>query len=444
MTERKVVIRVSGLSKRFDIYASPVDMLREFVTHRSRHSVFWALRDVEFELRQGEAVGIIGRNGAGKSTLLKILTGTLEKTSGSVAVDGRVSAILELGTGFNPDYTGRANIFMGGLCLGMTRREIKDKLDWIIAFSELESVIDQPFKTYSSGMKARLMFSTAASIDPDILIVDEALAVGDVRFQRKCFKKMDQLRHEGKTILFVSHITQHISSFCDRAILMEGGKIVCENDARTVLKRYYKLMFDEEAGVSNRAATNSPGAGQQAVATASKPGRSMKPVSTDFVALADEVRAGDQLAQVVDVAIVNQDDRETSILELGDIYKVVYRVQLRDQLSPPIFGFQITNTHGVVMYGVNSKLLDCTVPSQTCGGVYEVAFSFRVVLAPGRYFLTVGVARLSGEIHDRRADVLDFEVAGSFAGYTTSHVDLDADVSVRTLPTDVSLEPAAP
>jgi hypothetical protein len=281
------------------------------------------------------------------------------------------------------------------------------------------------------------MFSTASSIDPDILIVDEALAVGDVRFQRKCFKQMERLRDEGKAILFVSHMTQHISSFCDRAILMEEGRVVRESDARTVLKHYYKLLFDEEA---NALSVVEPDSTQEAETQNTT---TVKHLSTDFVPHADEVRAGDQLAQVVDVALVNQDGRRTSTLELGDVYKVVYRVHLRGQLKPPVFGFQITNTHGITMYGVNTKRLEFDVPPNEREGVYEVSFSFNMLLAPGRYFLSVGVARPTGELHDRRADVLDFEVAGSFAGYTMSVVNLDADVSVRTLSPETSHETIA-
>lgn len=236
--KQDIAISVKRLGKAFKSYNSGTDLLKEIVTRRPSHKEKWVLQDISFDIPRGEVVGVIGSNGAGKSTLLKIITGLLDATTGSVSINGRVSAILELGTGFHPDFTGRENIVTGGMCLGMTREEVDAKLPWIIEFSELESVIDQPFKTYSSGMQARLTFSTAISIDPEIFIVDEALAAGDAYFVSKCMKRIREICNSGATVLFVSHSTGQVAMLCDTALWIENGALRELGPARDVTRRY--------------------------------------------------------------------------------------------------------------------------------------------------------------------------------------------------------------
>lgn len=235
---RDIAIRVRGLGKAYKVYDRKSDLMLELLTGAARHHDVWALRDISFDVKRGSVTGVIGANGSGKSTLLKMLTGLLDATTGTVDVKGRVSAILELGTGFHPDFTGRENIITGGMCLGMSREEVEAKVPWIIAFSELEAVIDQPFRTYSSGMQARLTFSTAIAVDPEVLVIDEALAAGDAYFVAKCFRRVREICDSGATVLFVSHSTGQVAQLCDTAIWIDGGRLREMGPAREVTRRY--------------------------------------------------------------------------------------------------------------------------------------------------------------------------------------------------------------
>ncbi|PZO75754.1 MAG: hypothetical protein DI629_16630 [Mesorhizobium amorphae] len=250
-----VAIAARGLSKTYKVYGKPSDLLREIFGRSPRHTLHKALDDVSFEMLRGECVGIIGPNGAGKSTLLKMIAGTLSPSAGALSVSGRVSAILELGTGFHPEYSGRDNVFLGGMCLGMSREEMARKYDWIVAFSELGAVIDQPFKTYSSGMQARLTFATAISVDPEILIIDEALAAGDSYFVVKCGRRIREICASGATVLFVSHSTHQVATLCTRAIWIEGGRVREIGDAIDVCRRYDYAVHERISGGTGKVVT---------------------------------------------------------------------------------------------------------------------------------------------------------------------------------------------
>ncbi|MHC4910925.1 MAG: ABC transporter ATP-binding protein, partial [Planctomycetota bacterium] len=237
-------ISVRNLSKAYKIYARPADMLREIITRRQRHSELWALNDVSFEVATGEVMGVMGLNGSGKSTLLKILAGTLDLTGGDFDVRGKISAILELGTGFHPEYSGRDNVIMGGMCLGMTREEVESKAESIIDFSGIRDFIDQPFKTYSSGMQARLTFATATSIEPDILIIDEALAAGDAIFVQKSLARVKEICAGGATVLFVSHSSPMVAQLCSKAIWLERGSVRMAGPALEVVRAYDYAVYE--------------------------------------------------------------------------------------------------------------------------------------------------------------------------------------------------------
>ncbi|MGE0500689.1 MAG: ABC transporter ATP-binding protein [Rhizobiaceae bacterium] len=241
-----IAISVRGVGKAYKSYRNNIDILKETLTGRKLAEERWVLRDVSFDVPRGSIVGVIGPNGSGKSTLLKIITGLLDASEGSVALNGRVSAILELGTGFHPDFTGRENIVTGGLCLGMSRDEVDRRMPWIIDFSELGHVIDQPFRTYSSGMQARLTFATAISVEPEVFIVDEALAAGDSYFVYKCMKRIREICESGATVLFVSHSDGMIAELCDQAIWLQDGHIVMRGSAEPVAKAYIRSVWDRQ------------------------------------------------------------------------------------------------------------------------------------------------------------------------------------------------------
>lgn len=401
------VIAARALSKSFRVYAHPKDMLLEFVTRRARHSEFPALTDVSFEVQPGEIVGILGRNGAGKSTLLKLLAHTLEPTAGSSTVRGRVSAILELGTGFHPDYSGRENALLGAICLGMSRREARERLDSIIAFAELGEFIDRPFRTYSSGMQARLTFATAVASTPEVLIVDEALAVGDARFQLRCFDRIREMRDAGCTILFVSHSVEQVTGLCTRAMLLEKGRLLEFGDPGFVTRAYHRLLFGQQERAGASAATAAPSAdGAHAMGTGSW--------RITSVELLEE--GGDGTASPVEV------------LHPRGRYLLRFRVRGEATVDDLVAGFIIRSRQGLTVFGTDSNLALGGSIKAAPGEELEISLRFTCHLGGGRYFASYGIAHADGTKIDFRYDALELCVASTKSIYDATVADLDASV----------------
>jgi ABC-type polysaccharide/polyol phosphate transport system ATPase subunit len=368
MSGKEMAIQVSQLSKCYKRYAGPLDLAREWLTGTQRHSAHWALKDVSFDVKRGEVVGVIGRNGAGKSTLLKILAGTLDKTAGEVDVRGRISAILELGAGFHPEYTGRDNVIMGGLCLGMSRAEVTRKMDSIIAFSQLEDVIDRPFKTYSTGMKARLTFATAISVDPDVLIIDEALSVGDALFAERCYHRILQIVEGGATVLFVTHSLPAMYELCSSALLLHKGVLMQRGDPRTIGYAYEQLLSEERAAAAK---------GPRCVTTVGRDGAS-EPLPPTYIE---------------DIYLVDADGDRVSTLENNRRYAVRVRCVSRVAHDAVSLSFRIQKPGGSILYGSTTSLQGLTL-SIGDGETIEVDFEWECRLASGQYLLGGGVAKL--------------------------------------------------
>ncbi|MBI4848691.1 MAG: ABC transporter ATP-binding protein [Nitrospirae bacterium] len=440
---KDVAIRVSNLSKMFKIYSKPSDMFWEILTHKPRYREFWALRDISFELKRGEMVGIMGRNGAGKSTLLKILTGTLDKTAGEINTSGIISSILELGTGFHPEYTGRENIYMGGLCLGMTRYEIDNKMDWIIDFSELKDVLDQPFKTYSTGMQARLTFSTAICIEPEILIVDEALAVGDMKFQVKCFDKLREFRRNRGTILFVSHDTNSINTFCDRAFLLDQGKIVEQGDPKYVSGCYYKMLFGGDNGEMKKVVKEAASGEESTYDKVAKRPQLEESEKQALVELAkeklrdphnsDAMQFGNGKAEILDYGILDKNGQKVTQLGSGKEYVLFLRGLFHEDMDWYSIGFLIRDKRGGDVFGVSTESMKMQMPPRKRGDIVECLINLTMWITNGAYLLTAGIAEKNDMQCDSRHNSYIFEVSYDSAIFPSSVVNLNPTLTLTEM-----------
>ena len=418
----EIAISLNNVSKCYKRYNRPVDRLKElFLPGKSHAEDFWALRDINMEVPEGETLGIIGQNGSGKSTLLQIIAGTLTPTTGELRVNGRVSALLELGSGFNPEFTGRQNVFFNGRILGLSREEIEAKFDDIAAFAEIGDFLDQPVKTYSSGMVVRLAFAVVANTEPKILIVDEALAVGDARFQARCMKRIRHLKEQGVTILFVSHDCSSVKMLCQRAALMSYGKILKIDNPKDVVNHYIALL----SSVSTE---------KEAEAITSR--------TTDTGLLSNitdrEIhRHGNQFAVLDYVKITDLDNREIkNKLETGSLFNIVVGLEAKAELSDLVIGLSIRNLMGVVIYGTNTHLMHIKLPKLNSLQKLTAIFQIPCYLNKGVYTLTVGLHSEEGISYDWMDEVLIIEVENS--SICDGLVDLNARIVVNQFSTNIA------
>ena len=391
----EIAISLKNVSKCYKRYARPVDRLKEILLPgKTTADTFWALRDINFDISKGQTVGIVGRNGSGKSTLLQIIAGTLAPTTGEVQVKGRVSALLELGSGFNPEFTGRQNVFFNGRLLGLSQEEIENKFDEIAGFADIGDFIDQPVKTYSSGMFVRLAFAVVVNVDPEILIVDEALAVGDVMFQHRCMRRMRALMDSGVTTLFVSHDSGAIKTLCNSAVMIHDGQIYTRGLPNAVIIEYLKLITDLELALS-----------QSEVKSQSKEQTGEDDVSENLATKSANLevlstkessaklkRRGSGKARIEKIKLLNhlgEDAGESPIFGFNEELTLIVNLKAYESLQSCIVGFFVCDKNGNEVIGSNTIEENIRIRSLEAGEELEIFFKFNLPLRANSYSLTV-------------------------------------------------------
>jgi lipopolysaccharide transport system ATP-binding protein len=403
----EIAISLKNVSKCYKRYARPVDRLKEILLPgKSQAQEFWALRDISLEVFKGETLGIIGQNGSGKSTLLQIIASTLTPTTGKVSINGRVSALLELGSGFNPEFTGRQNAFFNGQILGLSKEEIQAKYDEIAAFADIGDFIDQPVKTYSSGMFVRLAFAVAVSVNPDILIVDEALAVGDIYFQQKCFDRIRSLKKLGTTLLFVSHDSNAVHKLCNRALLMETGTLVLDAKPRQVID-FYEAKLLQRKDVQPDAVEIKIMSDSQ-----SNPFQENKNYSDVSLEIREEVVINNSEVVIQFIKFLDETDREIEVVISEQFLQICIGVLFSQSFDDPHIGFKIRERTGEVIFETNTYCMGQELGRVESGTLLEIRFKFNVPLIDGEYTITLGIAdSVSGESSFKRTLVYAHNVA---------------------------------
>lgn len=418
----EVAIAVNHLNKIYRLYDKPIDRLKESLglSRKKRYKEHYALRDVSFTVSRGETVGIIGTNGSGKSTILKIITGVLNPSGGEVQVNGRISALLELGAGFNMEYSGIENIYLNGTMIGFSREEIDRKMDDILKFADIGDFVYQPVKTYSSGMFVRLAFAVAINIEPEILIVDEALSVGDVFFQAKCYRKFEEFKKQGKTILFVSHDLGSISKYCDRVVLLNKGEKMAEGKPKEMVNLYKKVLVGlEDAEDASK--------DENPLESVPTHGKWDRPFETN----PNVLEYGNGRANIIDFIIMDQKGIPANSIEKGTGFSIKMKVKFQETIQEPIFAYSIKNLQGTEITGTNTLFEKADISPKEKGQVCEITFTQEMNLQGGEYLLSLGcTGYVNGEfeVFHRLYDVCGITVISS--KNTVGFYDMNSKITV--------------
>lgn len=467
MEEAEKIISVDQVSKVYRLYDKPIDRLLESISLRKKsyHKDFYALRDISFSVGRGEAVGIIGTNGSGKSTMLKIITGVLSATTGKVESRGSICALLELGAGFNQDYTGIENIYMNGTMMGFSKAEMDEKLPAILEFADIGDFVYQPVKSYSSGMFVRLAFALYISIDPEVLIVDEALSVGDVFFQAKCYHRMDELKRKGTTILMVTHDLGSVMKYCDRVVLFHKGEKVGEGLPGQMVDKYKKILAGKDPHAEQFMEEQNflGNVDEEAVETASVAGTTEQDASIGTAGTANTVdtaedsdkagqssqrptgfmkdhltlnpssqQYGNGKAEILDFGVLDKDGRPGNVLLKGEEFSIKERIVFHDDIAAPIFTFTIKDKRGMDLSGTNTLFEGKEIPAVKKGDEYYCTFTQRMNLQGGEYLLSISCTGFEeGEhtVYDRKYDITSITVLSN--KNTVGIYDMESEVTLE-------------
>lgn len=421
-------ISIKNVSKSYKVYEKASDVLRETLFGRGKYQTVNALTDISLDVYRGEILGILGANGAGKTTLLKVLCGVINASKGDVVINGRISQMLELGTGFHPDYSGHDNIYLGGYCQGMTKAEVEEKYDEIVAFSELsEDEIKRPFKTYSAGMQARLTFAVAIHVNAEILIVDEWLAVGDARFALKCYDRIRKFRDEGVTVIFVTHNYTTLTEFCNRGIVLAKGEKVFEGTPTETITKYQEVLFNKP----NTTDVVNTEVEEESVGKTNSIFNRFKSLAQ----LNEKERTGNQSIKMTGVSLLSSSGQVTNTLRSLDGFKVIVEYTVKKSMSRPIAGLFIRNGLGTILSSTGTNLVpESPFPEHlNAGEIYRISYDLHNSLAGGNYFVGLAIAEQGGEQYDKADNYFMLTVLPTQRTHTDVSINLDPKVSTFAL-----------